>query len=175
MDSYLKLIQSTPVPVILIVAGIVFLLLSISGGISGKIKVEPGRQVTAGVIGGVLLLIGLSLNFGLVGKGTDQQKGGDQDGGSVVNSSQEGRPYYTLRKITDQDIAGKSRTELSLMRNTIYAWHGMKFSRQDLQEYFNRQSWYKPIYDPGNFPLTLLSLVEQENIQLLKYHEANAR
>jgi hypothetical protein len=174
MDSYLKLIQSTPVPVILIVAGIVFLLLSISGGISGKINVEPGRQAIAGVIGGILVLIGLWFNFGIVGKGHDRIAPGFADG-TDKNSGQNGQPFYLFRKITEKDIAGKSSNELNLMRNTIYAWHGMRFSRKELQAYFNRQSWYKPEYDPGSFPVGILSQVEQENIQLLKYYEFNPR
>jgi len=35
-------------------------------------------------------------------------------------------------------------TELRILRNSIYAAHGYLFKSQDLQKYFEGQSWYKP-------------------------------
>ena len=41
-------IKSTPLPTVLVVAGIVFWVLAIAGSIAGKIRVRPGRQRAAG-------------------------------------------------------------------------------------------------------------------------------
>ena len=184
MDSYLKLIQSTPLPVILIISGILFLLLFITGGISGKIMVEPGKQKFAGMVGILLLLIGIFFN--LSGKEKEQDPGDKGPaserspfGGLVAVPSSAAAPvgfgqvvpYYMTRKVTASDISGKSVVELEIMRNEIYARHGMKFTRVDLQDYFSRQSWYAPRYEPGNFPPGILNPIEQDNIHFLKYQE----
>ncbi|WP_051656449.1 protein kinase domain-containing protein [Butyrivibrio sp. AE3004] len=41
--------------------------------------------------------------------------------------------------------------ELRLARNEIYARHGRTFNSEDLQEYFNSKSWYRPEYTPEEF------------------------
>jgi hypothetical protein len=56
-------IQGTPIPTLMILGGILFLLLGISGGFAGKIVVTQQRQNLTLVIGTGLLLVGLSLYF----------------------------------------------------------------------------------------------------------------
>ena len=63
MFEMISALQKTPLPTILIFAGIFFLILSVSGDIAGKIRVPQERQKIAGMIGFILLLIGISLNF----------------------------------------------------------------------------------------------------------------
>jgi hypothetical protein len=46
-----------------------------------------------------------------------------------------------LNKYTD--LYSKLPEELRLLRNEIYARHGYVFKSQDLNEYFEKQSWYK--------------------------------
>ncbi len=55
----LKYLQQTPLPTILVVAGIVFLLLALAGGITGQITIPRERQKWSAVIGGVLLVVGI--------------------------------------------------------------------------------------------------------------------
>jgi hypothetical protein len=62
-----------------------------------------------------------------------------------------------------------SKEELRLMRNEILARHGWKFQSKDLQDYFSRQVWYRPVADNNNIKL---SVIEQLNIQLIKSEEA---
>lgn len=52
-------------------------------------------------------------------------------------------PESKNRILTVKDLQGKSPWELTICRNEIYARHGRKFERQDLQEYFNKKAWYK--------------------------------
>ena len=61
-----------------------------------------------------------------------------------------------------------SKDELRLMRNEILARHGWRFQSKDLQEYFGRQSWYKP---GNNNNAIKLHIIEQLNIQLIKSEE----
>ena len=57
----LKTIQDTNISSILVVAGIIFILLAIAGGFSGKIKIPKQRQKWAGMFGAILLLAGITL------------------------------------------------------------------------------------------------------------------
>ena len=63
MDVFIEALQKTPIPTILVVAGIVFLLLSIAGQLAGRITVPPERQRQAAIIGGLLLVVGVALHI----------------------------------------------------------------------------------------------------------------
>ena len=61
------------------------------------------------------------------------------------------------------------KPELRLMRNSILARHGYVFQSKDLQKYFGNEPWYHPA---GSNEDIHLSLLEQLNIDLIKYREA---
>jgi hypothetical protein len=61
MKEVITALKDTPIPTILVVAGIVFLLLAIAGQLAGRIVVAPERQRWVAVIGGGLLAIGVAL------------------------------------------------------------------------------------------------------------------
>jgi hypothetical protein len=61
MDDLFGTIKDTPLPTVLVVAGIIFWILAVAGSIAGKIRVQPGRQRAAGIIGTVLIVLGLVL------------------------------------------------------------------------------------------------------------------
>ena len=63
MNDLLNTLSHTPLPTILVVAGIVFWVLAIAGSLAGKITVEPGKQKTAGFVGSALIVLGLILFF----------------------------------------------------------------------------------------------------------------
>ncbi len=63
MNDLLNTLSHTPLPTILVVAGIGFWVLAIAGSVAGKITVEPGKQKTAGVLGTAFLVLGLILFF----------------------------------------------------------------------------------------------------------------
>nr|WP_245916067.1 YARHG domain-containing protein [Merismopedia glauca] len=68
-----------------------------------------------------------------------------------------------VRLVTEDDLQGKSKLQLDLIRNEIYARYGRRFDRQELQTYFNRQPWYTPQYPPDNFPERLLTPIQKRN------------
>lgn len=82
-------------------------------------------------------------------------------------------PYFMKELLTEQDLKGKSRRELDIMRNEIYARHGRGFKRQDLRDYFCGQPWYEPIYAPDRFPDALLTDIQQKNAILIRGHQRN--
>jgi hypothetical protein len=88
------------------------------------------------------------------------------------------QPYVTAppvvgqRYLTEGDLSGLSRWQLDILRNEIYARHGRRFRREDLQAYFDRQPWYRPIYSPEAFPEGLLSPVERHNVELIANFQA---
>jgi hypothetical protein len=61
MDAIIRAVNQTPLPTILVVAGIFFLLLTVVSQFMGKITVAPGKQKWAGVIGAILLSSGIAL------------------------------------------------------------------------------------------------------------------
>ena len=63
MESVVAALKDTPIPTILVIAGIAFLLLAIAGQVAGRIAVAPERQRWAALIGGGLLTIGLALHI----------------------------------------------------------------------------------------------------------------
>ena len=63
MNDLLNTLSHTPLPTILVVAGIAFWILAIAGSVAGKITVEPGKQKTAGVVGTAFIVSGLILFF----------------------------------------------------------------------------------------------------------------
>jgi len=95
-----------------------------------------------------------------------KKKETDKDG----KESDSENPYAWLseRLATESDLAGKTKYDIKIMRNTIFAMHGYIFKTQDMKDYFSKQKWYKPQKDNVN---TELSTIENKNIQFLKSHE----
>lgn len=82
--------------------------------------------------------------------------------------------WLAYKSVTDVDLAGKSAFELDIIRNSIFARHGRQFVNQELQNYFNNQPWYRPIYSPQEFPNNLLSNLERKNAAyILQYQNQN--
>lgn len=63
MESVINAIQKTPIPIILIVAGLFFLLLGFVSKLGGIIEVSPEQKRLTIPIGLLVLTIGLLLNF----------------------------------------------------------------------------------------------------------------
>lgn len=77
-------------------------------------------------------------------------------------------PDFMTKPLAEADLAGMSPRDLDLMRNEIYARHGRRFARGDLQAYFDSQAWYRPLYAPDEFPTSLLTAVQKRNVDLLQ-------
>ena len=79
--------------------------------------------------------------------------------------------WLSQRLVTDTDLDGKDGFELDIMRNSIFASHGRRFDTPEIQDYFNKQPWYRPIYSPKAFPPKLLSKLEQQNVEYISKYQ----
>ena len=78
--------------------------------------------------------------------------------------------YYSY-----DELNSMSAYDLYIARNEIYARHGRMFNRSDLQDYFNSQEWYTPLYSPSTFDSmgNQLNDCELKNVKLMKQVEAD--
>lgn|SRR5574337_201114 len=65
-----------------------------------------------------------------------------------------------------------SLSQLKILRNSIYAFHGMIFKDPELDKYFRKYDWYKPRPD---FKETELNNIEKENIASIMGYEKELR
>lgn len=76
------------------------------------------------------------------------------------------------RILTDADVDGLELWQINYAKNEIYARHGYIFESNELQNYFNSKSWYRPLYAKKEFDsLGLLSSVENKNAAFLSKKE----
>ena len=75
------------------------------------------------------------------------------------------------RKLTETDLEGKTKKELEIMRNSIYARHGYRFRRDDLLRYFSQFSWYTPSSGDMTLAYSYMSGIERYNVEFIKKHE----
>lgn len=84
------------------------------------------------------------------------------------SSSDVNYDWLSTREATSKDLANKSKEELRIMRNWIFARHGYIFKSADLAEYFGKFPWY----EPTNKDVTSkLNKIEQANVALIQGHE----
>lgn len=75
------------------------------------------------------------------------------------------------RKLTEKDIDSFSTQQLEILRNMIFAWHGYKFNREDLNSYFSKYSWYNPATTDASLIYENLTEIEKYNVDFIKAHE----
>jgi uncharacterized protein YecT (DUF1311 family) len=63
VNDLLNTLSHTPLPTILVVAGILFWILAVSGSVAGKISVEPAKQRTAAIVGTWFIALGMVLLY----------------------------------------------------------------------------------------------------------------
>ena len=75
------------------------------------------------------------------------------------------------RKLSDDDLADKTKKELEIMRNSIYARYGYKFKREDLLNHFSQYSWYNPTTSDMGAIYNMMNDNEKFNVDFIKKHE----
>lgn len=75
----------------------------------------------------------------------------------------------STQRLNDSELSGYSKSELRILRNSIFARHGYIFKSEDLKEYFSKFEWYKPQFSNVSHKL---NSVEKENIRILKKAES---
>jgi hypothetical protein len=92
----------------------------------------------------------------------------DRNKGDYYNGCPGKYPEGTTRNLTVNDVVRKTKYQLKIMRNEIFARHGYIFQSSDLRNYFNKQAWYSPRY---NDVTSMLSDIEKSNVNLIKSYE----
>lgn len=75
------------------------------------------------------------------------------------------------RRLTEEDVEGKSKEELRVMRNYIYAVHGYEFNQPELMEEFLQYPWYEPKFKNEKDIRPYLNSVEKYNIEFIRKYE----
>ena len=65
--------------------------------------------------------------------------------------------------VTRADLEGKTQREVTLMLNEIYARHGYIFKTDYIREYFESQSWYKPVTSSTSVVYGSFNKTEKDN------------
>ena len=96
---------------------------------------------------------------------------GNQTSTETEMVSNDGGYYHitSSRLLTEEDIKGFSKSDLSIMRNEIFARHGYIFRDPMLQEYFSQMPWYTP--QQADISQITLSSVEENNVLFIKRYE----
>ena len=76
--------------------------------------------------------------------------------------------WLSQRRVTESDLEGKSKQELRIMRNYIFARHGYIFKSKSLKKYFKQFDWYSPKRKKVS---SELSQVELDNVSFIKSYE----
>jgi hypothetical protein len=77
-------------------------------------------------------------------------------------------PEASYRYLYYDDIAGKTKRQLKVMRNEIFMRHGYIFKTDDMRNHFSSYPCYSPRY---NDVTSLLSDVEKQNVEFIKQWE----
>jgi YARHG domain len=83
--------------------------------------------------------------------------------------------WLSQRPVTSDDLTGKTPSELSIMRNSVYAKYGFIFGREALKSEFLREPWYKPTLNEAEV-FKLQSDLERSNAwEILKFQKQNIK
>ncbi len=80
-------------------------------------------------------------------------------------------PDSSWRTYSEAEIADMPLQVLCYAKNEIYARNGRMFVSGELQNYFNNQYWYCPLYRPEQFTPSMLNTYETANVGLLDRRE----
>jgi len=77
----------------------------------------------------------------------------------------------SIQKFKESDLKNLKKIDLQILRNTIFARHGLTFKTKTIRQFFNQVEWYIPMYSNVDDKLTL---IEKSNVAILKRFEKYA-
>lgn len=96
------------------------------------------------------------------------KKGKLKEGLTTVIDTRRDNYELSTRIYRDKDLTSKSKEELAILMNEIFAAHGYIFKTDKWKTYFENFSWY--IQQDGDVN-EKLSLIEKENIKMIQKYE----
>lgn len=73
--------------------------------------------------------------------------------------------------LTKEVVENLKKSDIFILRNSIYARHGYSFKNRQLRSYFEMHDWYMPVFNDVSKEFTKIEL---DNIDLLLLYEENA-
>lgn len=103
--------------------------------------------------------------------------------GNLIKETYEEEAYFTITDtitklnfltqiLKNELVENLTKGDIYILRNLIFAGHGFTFRDKKLRSYFDRHSWYMPIYSDVRKDLTK---IEKNNIDILLRYEQNAK
>ena len=89
----------------------------------------------------------------------------------ISNTKSTDNPYsfylniLSKRYLTKNDLTGKTNEEINILKNMIYAYHGYRFNRDDLLQYFSQYSWYNPTTKDASVVYERFSKAEKKRMK----------
>jgi hypothetical protein len=77
----------------------------------------------------------------------------------------------STQKLTESNLKNLKKIDLQILRNTIFARHGLTFKTKTIRQFFDQVEWYIPISSNVDAQLTS---IEKGNIAILKRFEKYA-
>lgn len=77
----------------------------------------------------------------------------------------------SIQKFKESDLKNLKKIDLQILRNTIFARHGLTFKTKTIRQFFNQVEWYIPMYSNVDDKLTP---IEKSNVAILKRFEKYA-
>lgn len=118
MDSLVAL-SRTPLPTILVVAGILFWILAVAGSVAGRIRVDRGKQRTAGALGTAFTALGLIL-FLVPVEATDKPLNRGDPNPSKSQSSPSKPMQYSTADVSKERLPPTGRSIWAVNKSTVY-------------------------------------------------------
>lgn len=94
--------------------------------------------------------------------------------GTAVYESDYILPESEYMYLTAEDVEHLTWKGLCYAKNELYARHGRTFDADELQEFFNGQTWYRGMYEPRTYDSQIVSMMnkyEKHNIDVLRKAE----
>ncbi len=92
----------------------------------------------------------------------------DNELGYKETDGLDGYPDWFTRELTEEDVQEKTKPELRIMRNEIFARYGYTFKAGgEMDTYFRQQRWYSPQASIEG----CLTEIEKRNIRFIQEHE----
>ncbi|MEO1258998.1 MAG: YARHG domain-containing protein [Bacteroidota bacterium] len=93
----------------------------------------------------------------------------------ALEASLSARQYgmLSLKRFDREYFQKYDKTELRIMRNELFAYHGYDFNSPDLKLHFSAKEWYQPTTIPSEEIYFELSDIEKFNIDLMYEVEMN--
>ena len=113
-------------------------------------------------------------------KETEKTKSKEEDKKDNVAKSNDSSDIKKIDEVISQVMDKKNpdyllkynAEELALIRNTLYARRGLKYTKGKYKEYFEGKSWYKPSVTSGK---DLLPEKEEKLVEIIRKYEKKAK